>query len=442
MRRTMMALASCAALMTTACERESKPDETPDEQPSAVQPGETPAADEASAKADEGSATPTGDPSTGDAKAAAKQQQLFASALLGDALARSGGKENSFLSPYSIHAALGMTWAGAKGQTASQMASALSIDLESAAQHDAMLAQSANVFAKNDDLTLNVANRIWPKAGMKLDEGYLGAIEEHYGAKPEALDYAGAPDAARATINGWVSEQTKTKIPELIPAGMIDGSTRMVLTNAIYFKGSWVEAFDPDATYPGTFTAPSGEVTAQLMKLDTQRLAYSDSEAYEVVSLPYAGGADMLVILPKKGQFEATAKALEGKGLSDVMNAPLGKDRVSVTLPKFEFRANVKLNDVLIALGMKDAFTSAADFTGMGEAAKGISISAVIHEAFIAVDEKGAEAAAATAVVMTKSAAPGAPVEFKVDRPFFFVIRDTDTNTPLFVGHVADPTAK
>ena len=253
----------------------------------------------------------------------------------------------------------------------------------------------------------------------------------------QIVDYKTAHEAARRTINDWVAARTKDRIKDLIPQGVLDGLTRLVLTNAIYLKAAWLHPFD-DAV-PGTFHRADGSgVQAQLMS-QREDLAYGAGDGYQAVRLPYVGGLSMVVIVPDAGKLDSFERGLDGASLRRIANG-LSSVQVTLSMPKFSFRSKAMLKDALSELGMPIAFTGDADFSGMTKQ-EPLEIAEVIHQAFIAVDEKGTEAAAATAVVMRGTAAPLRQVELKIDRPFLFLIQDDETGAILFMGRLADPKA-
>ncbi len=350
------------------------------------------------------------------------------------------GDGNRFFSPASISTALAMTTVGAAGNTEAEMRKVLR--LPAAGAHQAFGAlQEALVADRGDSAELTVANRLWGSQGYTFLDTFLDTTRAHYGAGLERVDF-GASEVARGIINGWVSAQTKDKIPELIPGGVIDGSTRLVLTNAIYFLGKWRDAFDADVTFPAPFfRAAKGEVQAQLMHR-RGRYGYAEDSDVQVVTLPYKDAdMSMVVVLPRdKGGLAEVEDDLADK-LGGWIEAARRYTKVDLFLPRFEMRANASLAKHLEALGMADAFDNRADFSGMDGSLE-LYIQAVIHEAYVKVDEAGTEAAGATAVIVgRKSAAMPRPVPtFRADHPFFFVIKDDRTGAILFIGRVADPS--
>jgi serpin B len=253
------------------------------------------------------------------------------------------------------------------------------------------------------------------------------------------LDFV-QPEEARATINRWVEEQTEDRIKDLIPPGVLDALTRLVLTNAIYFKAAWATPFDENMTADGAFTRLDGsQVTVPMMR-DTTSLGYAEGKGYQAVELPYDRyEMSMIILLPAAGQFEGWERSLDEGGVEAILSR-LGSRQVALSMPKFRVDSTFSLKDTLSAMGMALPFEPDADFSGM-TGNKDLHISAVMHQAFVAVDEKGTEAAAATAVAMALTSMPTAPVEVKVDRPCVFFIRDIRTGTILFIGRVVDPTA-
>jgi serpin B len=254
------------------------------------------------------------------------------------------------------------------------------------------------------------------------------------------LDFENAPEASRVTINDWVSEQTEDRIEDLIPQGVIDALTRLVLTNAIYFNAAWDNPFEPGLTADGTFHLLDGGKVSVPMMRQTKSLGYARDEGVQAVELPYDGQElSMVVLLPDAGEFEAFENTLDA-GRVDAIVKDISYRQIALSLPRFEVESDFSLVDALTAMGMPDAFTGAADFSGM-TGSRDLFIAEVVHKAFVSVDEAGTEAAAATAVVMEKMAMPEEPVEVTVDRPFVFLIRDLETGVVLFVGRVVDPSA-
>ncbi|MGC9453753.1 MAG: serpin family protein [Phycisphaerae bacterium] len=361
---------------------------------------------------------------------------------------------NIFFSPTSIHTALSMTYAGARGETATEMEDVLHIP--GAAIH----ADYAEFITElNDPATvrvperidgrtewterpayqLHVANALWPQAGYPFEEAYVQLVRDQYKAVLEQLDYS-QPEAARQRINEWVEEKTNERIKDLLARGVVDRDTVLVLTNAIYFKSNWAEQFSEHATADGEFHVSADQtVTAEMMN-QIDHFGYAETDRLQVLSMPYeANELDMVVILPREVDGLDDVESELSRGKLDQWLGMLRPQRVHVTLPKWEFTSEFSLAEMLSAMGMPTAFTGNADFSGMTTAEK-LFISAVIHKAFVAVDEKGTEAAAATAVVMARAAAPTEePKVFRADRPFMFLIRHRSSGAVLFMGRVTNP---
>ena len=356
---------------------------------------------------------------------------------------------NVALSPSSIGAALLMTRAGARTTTLAELDRALhlegvspSADAGQNAIDQALASRNTTVKGPNGEqltVRLSTANSAWAQRGYPIDATYLDTLAKWYGAGLFTVDYSADAAGARDSINAWVSEQTAQKIPELIPAGVLDAMTRLVLTNAIYLKASWAQPFDTRATTDASFTKTDGAtVTARFMHR-TDALRYASGDGWRMVELPYAGDAlAMDVIVPDTGRFATVERTLAG-GLAPFVGA-LREAEVRVTLPRFTFRTQVELVDALTALGITQLFDPAlADLSGITTAER-LYVSDVLHEAYLAVTEEGTEAAAATAVVMKATAAPATIETVTADRPFLFAIRDRATGAVLMLGRVLDPT--
>jgi len=358
-----------------------------------------------------------------------------------------GNQGNLLYSPYSISIALAMTYAGARGETKQQMADTLSFTLPDDRLHPAFNALDLELADRGEAaqggessrFQLNIANAIWGQEGYAFLPEFLDVLAENYGAGLRLLDFVSAPEESRLAINDWVSDQTEEKIPDLIPQGLIDELTRLVLTNAIYFNAGWFFPFEPEDTEEGPFhLLDGGEVTVPMMK-QSEEFGYAEGEGYQAVSLPYGlSGVSMLLLVPQAGQFEAFESSLSAERVDAIVKG-LGGWSVTLSMPKFEFESSFDLGEPLATMGMPDAFSEAADFSGM-TGTRELLISAVVHKAFISVDEEGTEAAAATAAVARATSTPE-HVELTVDRPFVFLIRDYETGAVLFVGRVVDPEA-
>jgi len=351
------------------------------------------------------------------------------------------GEGNLFLSPYSISTALTMTYGGARGQTADQMAHVLHLPSSGEAVHDAYgaLQNDLNAAGGGGAFELVVANRLWGQKGFAFLPEFLSLLEARYGAGLEQVDFAGATEAARQTINAWVEKQTRDKIKELLKPGILGRETTLVLTNAIYFKGKWAEEFDEKATQDDDFfITPEKKVAAPLMHR-AAKFGYFEGDGLQALELPYQGDRlAMVVLLPTaKDGLAALEAALSAEKVTEWLGK-LHRREVRVALPRFKTTAEFSLKDTLVAMGMTDAFGD-ADFSGM-TGKKDLFISAVVHKAFVDVNEEGTEAAAATAVIMAKGAMPEPTPEFRADHPLLFLIRDSRTGAILFLGRILDPT--
>ncbi|MCJ7715856.1 MAG: serpin family protein [Anaerolineales bacterium] len=356
---------------------------------------------------------------------------------------------NLFFSPFSISSALAMTYAGAEGDTADEMSTALHFLLEQEKLHPAFNALDQHLAAlakgkiqedQGDPFQLNIANAIWGQKDYRFEENFLDTLAGNYGAGLRLLDFILRPEESRQEINHWVSDQTQEKIQNLIPQGAINSDTRLVLSNAIYFKAGWLEPFEEIFTDAGLFTGVNGEKTPVTMMQhgSDPNFLYCQGDEFQVVDLPYVGGqTSMLVLVPDHGLFEEFEKELSGEILDQVMKC-LSYSPVALTFPKFEFESEISLAQTLAMMGMPNAFSDMADFSGM-TGMKDLFISDVFHKAFVSVDEEGTEAAAATAVLMSTTSMPENPVELTVDRPFMFLIREHETNSILFMGRVVEP---
>lgn len=357
---------------------------------------------------------------------------------------------NVVYSPYSISLALAMTYGGARGETASQMADVLNYALPVDQFHPAFNAldldlarrpdQAADVNEK-ERFQLNIANSLWGQNGWPFLQEYLDMLAMNYGAGMRLVDFENAPESARRQINDWVSDQTRKRIKDIIPPGMIDPTTRLVLANAIYFKATWEHEFDPNETSDQPFTLLDGEtVNVPMMGMETgKEFNYAAGNGWQAVALSYKGGlTEMVVIVPDAGNFESFDSTLTAERYNEIL-AALEPQQVILSMPKFSYEASYGLKDTLIQMGMEDAFDpTLADFSGM-DGQRILFIGDAIHKAYIAVDEKGTEAAAATIVLMMAGAMMPQGVVLTIDRPFFYVIRDIPTGTVLFMGRVVDP---
>lgn len=347
---------------------------------------------------------------------------------------------NLFCSPYSISLALAMAYAGAREETERQMAAVLHFTLPQEQLHPVINALDLKITGHTETagIRLNIVNTPWGQTDYPFLPQYLDLLAKNYGAGIRLVDFQQAPEACRLHINAWVSEQTEGKIKNLLPQGLITSLTHLVLTNAIYFKGTWKYEFEE--AEKGPFRLLDGaQVTVPLMEQEA-RFGYAVGEGYQAVELPYVGeGLSMVILLPALDRFEEFERTLTAGQLGAILEGIKG-ELVHLTMPKFSFESGFSLKDTLSELGMPDAFSrEQADFSGMDGRGE-IFIKDVVHKVFILVNEQGTEAAAATAVTMEKSIVTR-PIEVRVDHPFIFIIRDRETGAILFLGRVVNPAA-
>ncbi len=365
----------------------------------------------------------------------------FASRLYGAVAARESG--NFVVSPLSAHQALSMVAAGAAADTENQMTAGLGLPPERGLRADAMksLCERLAAVARKGEVTLEVANRVWAQKTYPVLPAFIREVEDIWGAGFAAADFAGQAETVRAEINGWVEKQTHDRIRDLIAAGMLTPLTRMVLVNAVYFYGLWEEPFDQASTKSEPFhVAADRDIQTDLMHNFLEHAPYREDKTLKVCELPYKGGdLTMVVLLPPAGGLPALEARVAREGFDAVCGA-LPPRPVMVTLPRFKLEAQFQLNDPLKELGMADMFDiERADFSGI-TGTRDLYVGAVIQKAFIEVNEKGTEAAAATAVIMPTGAAPmEQPADFRADRPFLFALRDRRTGLVLFLGRVVQP---
>jgi len=356
--------------------------------------------------------------------------------------------QNLFFSPYSISLALAMTYAGARNETEMQMADTLHFTLPQNDLHPTFNALDQDLAGRSElvgpeeaeGFQLNIANALWGQEGYSFLPEFLDLLAANYGAGMNLLDIAADPEAARITINDWVSDQTEERIQDLLPLGSLDALTRLVLTNAIYFNAAWLHPFEENATQDGTFTLLDGSEIMKPMMQNKDRYGYGQGAGYQAVQLPYIGNQlSMVVLMPDEGEFDAFSSKLDAEHLTDLMQG-IRYQEVNLTFPKFTFDSETQLRQALVQIGMPLAFDgAAADFSGM-DGTQGLFIDDVYHKAFVAVDEAGTEAAAATAVVMKLTAAmPEDARNVTIDQPFLFLIQDNPTGTILYVGQVVEP---
>ena len=363
---------------------------------------------------------------------------------------------NLFFSPFSISQVLAMAYAGARGETELQMAETLRYGLRQERLHPAFKTlygalrsrggnrqSSSDPDEEDSHFRLNIANGVWGQEGLEFSGDYAETLAKNYGDEIRSLDFAAAPEECRVTINDWVAEETEGKIQDLFPPGTIDAQTRLVLTNAIYFTASWLWPFPPDDTVERPFRLLNGGTVEVPMMTDNyhyKEVYYAQGHGFQAVEIPYiTWELSMIALLPDEGEFEDFEDSLTAEILDQAIKELEERD-ITLTMPRFEFESEFMLYQTLAKMGISDAFSEAADFSGISNTVD-IWISAVVHKAFVSVNEEGTEAAAATGAAMFMSAPlEKEPVVLALDRPFIFLIRDEPTGAILFLGRVMDPT--
>jgi len=354
---------------------------------------------------------------------------------------------NLFYSPYSISLALAMTYAGARGQTEAEMAEVMRYPLSQEALHPAFNALDQVLASRKIDpqagmgrgFQLNIANALWGQKDYAFRQEYLDTLAMNYGAGLRLVDYIHNTEGARLKINDWVSEQTEEKIQNLIPQGALNAETRLVLANAIYFNAAWARTFNEGMTSDQPFTLLDGSEIAVPLMHQTENFRYASGAGWQAVQLPYEGHQmSMVVLLPESETFADFEAGLDAQQLNAVLEK-MSSVKVDLYLPKFTTESAFALSKTLREMGMSDAFSMSANFSGM-TGTDDLFISEVLHKAFVDVDEEGTEAAAATAVIMEAKgmAVMEEPVVMRADHPFIFLIRDK-TGTILFMGRVLNP---
>ena len=417
---------------------ETKPTEVPTE-PTAedVKPGEVTDASGAVAYIID----PKADPQA--VKQLAEASNGFALALY-QALRDQDG--NLIYSPYSIFQALLMTGAGAQGETASQMASVLGVDVNDPAVHNLMNAlnkalnsQPQYLDENSQPLVFNIANALWAQKDFHFEQAFLDTLSANYNAGLKLVDFNN-PEEARALINLWVAAQTNDKIKELIPKNVLSNMTRLVLTNAIYFKGAWANQFEEKYTQDGSFTLADGSSKTVPFMHASFTISALVSEKIQAIKLPYEGGTYAMAAIMPSADFAGFEQQLTAADLEQMLTLlQSSRAMVDLNMPKFQAESSFALGEKLAALGMPDAFDAQkADFSGM-TGKPDLMISSVIHQATIDVNEEGTEAAAATAVSMSMTSMPAESYSIRLDKPFIYVIYETTTNTIVFMGRVVNP---
>jgi len=351
-------------------------------------------------------------------------------------------KGNIFYSPYSISTALAMTYEGARGKTADEIQSVFHFPKDDATRRSSVAAIYNGLNKKDAKYRLRTANALWVQKDYRLLNGYIDTIEKYYLGKATNVDFAGATEHARQTINNWVEDKTENKIKDLFPQGSLNSLTRLVLTNAIYFKGIWVKQFSKSETRDEDFRVSKGQTVKVPMMRRTDAKAkfnYAETEDLQILEMLYEGGdLSMLVLLPRGDDLKPLEDSLTLKNLNEWKNE-LKEQRVDVYMPKFTFKSKYFLNENLKEMGMPLAFTPRADFSGIA-GDRDLFIQLVVHQAFVDVNEEGTEAAAATGVSVGLVSVGPPILIFRADHPFIFIIQEKETGNILFLGRVINPT--
>jgi serpin B len=380
-----------------------------------------------------------GDDGTGREAPVAAATNAFAADFYGHLASSESG--NIFYSPLSIQAGMAMTYAGARGATAREMATSLQLDRIRGDVGEAFGSYLRQVEATSfgDTTRLEIANRLWGQEGHDFLPSFLDVTRDQFGAELQRLDFARDEEGSRQTINTWVSERTQGRIPELLAPNFVSADTALVLTNAIYFKGRWASVFDPEATTLGFFRKLDGQQIDTGMMRQTSTFKYAEAPGVQVLEMPYEGGRlAMDVILPG---FDVDFTAFE-QGLTEAKVARwlgmLEAQRVIVAMPRWRAETEINLKEALAGIGVRQLFDPmTADLSGI-DGTRTLFVSSAVHKAFVEVNEDGTEAAAATAVGISPTSLPAEPI-FTANRPFVYLIRDLDTGTTLFMGRLAEP---
>jgi serpin B len=348
---------------------------------------------------------------------------------------------NIFFSPYSISTALAMTYEGARGNTAEEMQSAFYFPTDGNTRKSSFAAIHNQLNKPDAKYKLSIANALWAQNDYKFLNEYLTTLQQYYAGKATNVDFKNSTEAARQTINEWVESRTNNKIKDLFPQGSLNDMTRLVLTNAIYFKGTWIKQFEKSQTRDEDFRINSANTVKVPMMRKTDKNAkfnYTETDSLQILELPYEGDKlSMMIFLPKNDNLSSLESSLSLEKIND-WRSKLREQRVDVFMPKFTFDTKYFMNETLAKMGMPTAFTYDADLSGM-DGTQNLYIQKVIHQAFVDVNEEGTEAAAGSGVsIGLKSIAPQTTI-FRADHPFLFAIQDKDNGNILFLGRVSNP---
>lgn len=348
---------------------------------------------------------------------------------------------NLLFSPYSIASALAMTYAGARGKTEAQMGRALHLP-EQNETHRLFAALGARMqeIGQGGAVNLRIANRLWPHPDYPFLTAFLETCREAYGAAATPVDYR-EPEAARRIINGWVAEKTDEKIQDLIPKGVLDALTRLVLTNAVFFKGNWAQQFDSARTESAPFRVGPGESVGVAMMHQTATFPYNETHSLQILALPFVGDdLALTVVLPREPELLPELEQALSPALLASWREHLYPREIDLYLPRFRASSNFRLDAALKALGMTDLFDDRrVDLSGMDGIPRWLYVAAVFHQAWMEANEEGAEAAAATAVVVKMRSIPPPPVLFRADHPFLILLQEKQSGSLLFLGRVTNP---
>jgi serpin B len=363
----------------------------------------------------------------------------------------SGAPGNLFFSPYSISTCLAMTYAGARGDTETQMGRVLHFSKGEARLHSSFgeLQRQLDDAAKQKGIQMDIANALWAQKGHHFLPAFMKIAKNDYQANANQADFKtsdASADAVRREINRWVAQKTQDKIQDILSPGDVNRAVKLVLANAIYFKGIWARPFEKAATTTQPFHLSTSSQADTLLMHHFDDVRYTGNIDFQAVELPYSGDdLSMVILLPR--QIDALGRLeqqLSPAFLARLL-AQMKKQNVEIFLPRFKLESRFELNDTLAEMGMPDAFSPwKADFSGINGIRQDLYIFGVYHKAWAEVTEEGTEAAAATVVVLGDEAVakpPPSPPVFRADHPFIFLIRDTRSGSLLFVGRLADPRA-
>lgn len=362
---------------------------------------------------------------------------MFGFEFLSKVLGQDNG--NVFFSPYSITSAFSMAYEGARGTTSDEMESVFHFIQDNIARKNYVSRINSELNDPSQQYKLDIANALWIQNDYPVFSSYTDTIKQYYAANVTNLDLKGDSENSRKIINTWVENKTNQKIVDLLPQGSINENSRVVLTNAIYFKGNWTNQFDAQDTSNQNFTTSANKIVTIPMMTTTSSFPYFEDNNIQVLKMPYQGGhLSMVVLLPKNNNLKSLANSLSVEKLQQ-WNGNMTTEPVTVYMPKFTLDTKYILNDYLPSMGMPSAFSpNDANFTGISSV-KDFSISTAVHQAFVKVDEKGTEAAAATGAVFQVTSMPLSKYTFRADHPFIFMIYDDQTGLVLFMGQVVNP---